>query len=117
MFPRRDVLVDQCLLDGRGALRFMDRGWGGVDVGEQVGRSRLTGFADVDHVPRPLGVPFLAIARLGIVGGFEPFRGRGQRTVGLEADARDGGVAVGGHLARGPLVVALPGLPKRGNHG
>src|SRR5207302_1034690 len=26
VFMRRDALVDQCLLDGRGALRFMDRG-------------------------------------------------------------------------------------------
>jgi len=42
-----------------------------VDVGEQVGRSRLTGFADVDHVPGPLRVTFVAVARLDIVGRFD----------------------------------------------
>src|SRR5262245_21098382 len=79
--------------------------------------SGLVGVADMHHVAGPRRVAFVAVARLAIIGRFDPFRGRGQLAVGLEADARDRRVAVGGHLARGPLVVALPGLPQRGNHG
>src|SRR5712664_1172291 len=76
VFPRSDVLVDERLLDGRGALRFMDRGWGRVDVGEQVGRRRLTGFADMDHGAGPLGVAFVTVARVGIVRRCDPLGGR-----------------------------------------
>src|SRR5437764_4568917 len=105
---RRDVLVDQCLLDGRGALRFMDRGWGGVDVGEQVGRGRLTGFADVDHVPSPLRVAFVAVARLDIVGRFDALGRRWQFPTRLETYPIRGGRPRRYGRTRRPLVMTLP---------
>jgi len=61
-------LVDEGLLDGLRALRLMDGGWGRVDVGEEVRGGGLARFADVHHVPGPLGVAFVAVARLDIVG-------------------------------------------------
>src|SRR2546422_1130540 len=53
VFTRRDVLIDKCLLDGRDALRFMDRGRCRVHVREQVWAGGFTRFADVHHVAGP----------------------------------------------------------------
>ena len=65
----------------------------------------------------PLRVACMPIARLGIVGGFDPFRRGGSRAVGLEADPEAGRVTRGRRVPRRPLVVALPGLTERANHG
>src|SRR5207248_6958931 len=111
MLARGQVFLDERLLDGLCALRFMDASGRRVHMGEEVGHGGLAGFADMHHVAGPRRVAFVAVARLAIIGRFDPFRGRGQLAVGLEADASDRRGAVGGHLARGPLVVALPGLP------
>src|SRR5215467_13809918 len=115
VFTRRDVLVDKCLLDRRGALRFMDRGWGGVDVGEQVGHRRLTGFADVHHIARPRRVALVAVARLDIIGRFDPLSGRWQVPARLETHPRRGGRARSRWLTVGPFVVTVPGPAQRLN--
>src|SRR6266852_3555347 len=86
----------------------MDRGWGRVDVGEQVGRSRLTGFADVDPVAGPLGVAFVTVARVGIVRRFDPLGGRRSFTIRLEADAVSWASPGARPLVHCPVVVALP---------
>ena len=113
---RRHTLVNESLLDRFRTHRFMDRGWRRVHLRQQVGRGGLTRLADVHHIPRPLRVAFMPIARLRIVGGFDAFRCWGQCAIGLEADAGAGSVAWGGRVACGPLVVALPGLTEGGNN-
>ena len=117
MLARGQVFLDERVLDGLCALRFMDARGRRVHMGEEVGHGGLAGFADMHHVAGPRRVAFVAVARLDIIGRFDPFRGRGQRALGLEVDTGDGRVALGGRLTRGPLVVALSGLPERGNHG
>src|SRR5262249_42880315 len=74
----RHVLLDERLLDGLRALGLMHRGWCRVYVREQMGGSGLTCFADVHHVPGPLRVAFVAVARPDIVGRFDAPRGRWQ---------------------------------------
>src|SRR5262249_18279761 len=109
VFTRRDFLVDQCLLDGLRALRFMDRGRRRVHVREQVRGGGVTRFADVHHGARPLGVAFVAVAGLRIVGRFDALSGRRQFPARLETDMIHGGHSPGPWLTGGPFVVALPG--------
>src|SRR5262249_11407646 len=70
------VFVDEGLLDGLRALRLMDRGRCRMHLREQMRLRRLTRFADVDHVPGPLRVAFVAVPRLDIIGGFDAPAGR-----------------------------------------
>ena len=56
----------------------MDRRRRRVYVRQQVWRRRFTGFTDVDHVAGPLGIPLVAIARIGIIGRFDPLGRRWQ---------------------------------------
>ena len=88
VFMRRDALVDQCLLDGRGALRFMDRFVS--HVREQVRGGGFTRFADVYHIARPRRVAFVAVARLDIVGRFDALGSRWQFPTRLETYPRRG---------------------------
>ena len=86
MFLRGQGLRDESLLDGVRTHRFMDRGRRRVHLRQQVGRGGLTRLTDVHHIPGPLRVAFMPIARLRIVGRFDPFCRWRQRTIGLEAD-------------------------------
>src|SRR6266446_4160821 len=105
---RGHVLVDQRLLDGRGALRFMDGGGSRVDVGEQMGGSGLACFADVDHVAGPLRVAFVTVARLDIVGRFDPLGRRWQFPTRLETYLRRGGRSRRRGRTRRSRVMTLP---------
>src|SRR5215470_4871366 len=69
----RHVLLDERLLDRLRAQRLMHRGGRRVHVCEQMGGGGFAGFTDVDHVPGPLRVAFVAVARLAIVGRCDPF--------------------------------------------
>jgi hypothetical protein len=75
-----------------------------------MGRGGLTGFADVHHVARPLGVAFVAVARLDIIGRFDTRGGRRQVPARLEMHPIRGGRSRGRWRTRRPLVVALPRL-------
>ena len=54
----------------------MHRGWRRVHVREQVGGGGLARLADVHHVPGPLGVAFVAVSRLDIIGRFDALGSR-----------------------------------------
>src|SRR5918999_2507725 len=69
VLARWQVLGDEGLLDRPRPLRLMDGGSGRVDMGNQVRGRRLTRLAEMDHVPRPLRVPFVAVAGVGLLGG------------------------------------------------
>src|SRR5262245_53111839 len=68
MLPWCQVFRAQGLVDGFGTLGLIDCSGGRVHLREQVGRSGLTRLADMHHIPGPLRVAFLAIARLRIIG-------------------------------------------------
>lgn len=61
---RRKFFLHQCLLDRGGTLCLMDGGCRRVDMRNQVRDRGLARFTEVHHVPRPLGLPLVAIARL-----------------------------------------------------
>ena len=84
----RHLLLDERLLNRLRTLRLMHRGRRRVHVREQVGGGGLTRFTDVDHVPGPRRLPFLAVARLDIVGGFDAF-GRGRQLAVRLCSAHD----------------------------
>jgi hypothetical protein len=86
----------------------MHRGGRRVHVREQMGGSGLACFADVHHVPGPLRVAFVAVARLNIVGRLDTLSGRWQFPARLETHLIRRGLARGGRRPRRPLVVALP---------
>src|SRR5262252_6013401 len=115
VFTRRNVLVDQRLLDECGALRFMDRGRRRVHVREQVRGGGVTRFADVHHIPGPRRVAFVAVARLDIVGRFDALGGRWQVSARPETHIIVGAFSRGCRCPRRPLVVALP-RPAQGLH-
>src|SRR4029450_11605993 len=71
MLPWRQVFLAEGLVDGFGALGLIDCGSGRVHLREQVGCGGLTRFADMHHVPGPLRVAFLPIARFRLIGGFD----------------------------------------------
>ena len=112
MLPWCQVFRAQSLVDGVGTLGLIDCSGGRVHVREEVRHGRLTCLTDMHHIASPLRVAFLAIARLRIIGGLDPLRGRGQLVVALEADAGQRRVALRRPLAWGPIAVALPGLPE-----
>src|SRR5688500_12769698 len=76
VLARGQALGDEGLLNKLGVLRLMDGGGGRLDMREQVGRGRLARLADMDQVPRPLCVPFVAAAGVDIVGRFDALGGR-----------------------------------------
>jgi hypothetical protein len=53
VLSRRQLLVQEGLLDGSRTLRLMDGGRGRVDVREEVGGGGLAGFADMHHGAGP----------------------------------------------------------------
>src|SRR5262249_46041878 len=106
------VLLDERLLDGLRALRLLGRGGRRVHVCEQMGGSGFACFTDVDHVPGPLRVALVAVARLAIVGRFDPFGSRWQCLGRLETHtALRASACRTGRVSR-PFVVALPGPPQ-----
>ena len=108
VLARGHVLLDEGLLDGDRALRLMHRGRRRVHVREQVRGSWFARFADMHHVARPLRVAFVAVARLDIVGRFDPSAAGGKSRFALKRTRRARGRPRGRRLARRPLVVALP---------
>jgi hypothetical protein len=108
VLARRQLLIYEGLLDGDRTLRLMDAGRGRVDVREKVGGRGLACFADMYHVAGPGRVPFVTVARVGIVRRFNTLSRWGQFTVRLESHAVLGAVPFRSRLVHGPLVVALP---------
>src|SRR2546423_7601645 len=86
----------------------MDRGWGRVHVGEQMGRGGLTGFADVHHVAGPLGVAFVAVTGPPPVGRFDALRGPRPIPAGLVPYLIRGGPPPCPPVPRYPFVLAPP---------
>src|SRR5258706_4651937 len=76
VIPRGHLLFNKGLLDGGRALCLMDGGGGRVDVREEVWGGGFARLADVDHVPSPLRVAFVAVPRLDIVRRFDTLGGR-----------------------------------------
>ena len=72
MLQWRHVFLAESLVDGFGALGLIDCSSGRVHLREQVGCGGLTRFADMHHVPGPLRVAFLPIARFRIIGDSMP---------------------------------------------
>src|SRR4029453_16412562 len=104
VLTRRQLLVYEGLLDRGRALCLMDTGRGCVDVREEVGGGGLTRFADMHHVAGPGRVAFVAVARLGIVGGFDAFSGRRQLSVRFEPYAALGASPCRQRLVHRPIV-------------
>jgi hypothetical protein len=77
----------------------------------------ITRFTEMGHISHPLGVPFVAVARLGIVGRLNTLCRTRQLLLWFQLDGRlSWGTCVGslwGHAA----VMAVPGLTQRLNHG
>ena len=108
VLARCHVLVDESLLDGGRALRLMDAGRGRVDVREEVRGGGLARFADVHHGAGPLGVPLVAVARVGIVGRLDALGGRRQCTIRLEPHAALTASPFHHGLVLRPFLVTLP---------
>src|SRR5262249_53118167 len=102
-------LLDERLLDRLRALRLMDGGCRRMDMRQQVRGRGLAGLTDMHHVPGPLVVPLLAIARIGIIGRFHPLSRWWQVPVGLETHAGHRAFLWRGSRTGSPFVVALPG--------
>src|SRR6476619_3027707 len=68
MLPWCQVFLAQSLVDRFGALGLIDCSGGRMHVREEVRHGRLTRLTDMHHIPGPLRVAFLAIARLRIIG-------------------------------------------------
>jgi hypothetical protein len=52
------------------------RGIGGFHLGDQVGMRRDAGLGEMDLVAFPAGLPFLAVADIGLIWGTESLRPR-----------------------------------------
>lgn len=76
------------LVERGGLLLVGGRGRGGLDMGDQVGRVRLTGLGQVDLVAQPVGAPLDPVVRLRVVRRDDPLGGRGQLGRGAPAPRR-----------------------------
>ena len=61
------------LMDHLGTTGFVDGRRGRVDMRQQMRVRRVTRFADMHHIPGPGRTVFVAVARVHIVGRFNPF--------------------------------------------
>src|ERR1043166_3216803 len=68
------------LLDRGSTLGLMHTGSGRVDMRNEVWGRGLARFTEMHHVARPLGLPLVAIACLGIIGRFDTLGCPGQFT-------------------------------------
>src|SRR5439155_16381611 len=73
MLAWREGFLHQCLLDRYRTLGLMDSGCSRMHMRQQMRGGGLTGLTDMYHIASPLGVPLMAIARIGIIGRFDPF--------------------------------------------
>src|SRR5262249_20413737 len=111
VFTWRKLLVQEGLLNGSRALRFMHGGGGRMDVREEVRCGGLARFTDMHHVAGPGRVAFVAVARIGIVGRLDALGSRRQFLVRLKPHTAFGTSLRRHRLVPRSFVVALPRPP------
>jgi hypothetical protein len=98
--PRQQIAGGEVILDHRPHHKIGRRGPRGTHLGNHVGLAHIAGLAEVDLRAHPLGLAFLAVARVDIVGRLDQQRRRrllvgaappegfqaGNRTAGIMLD-------------------------------
>src|SRR5256885_11170011 len=108
MLLRGQIFLDERLRDSVRTHGFMDRRGGRMHLREQVRLRRLARFADVDHVPGPLRVPFVAVPRGRLRPRFDAPRPPPPITLPLLAGAVFGGPPPPPRPPPPPVLVAPP---------